>query len=331
MKILLITPFENFSGGVESVNKILISIFEEEGHTVDILTSDNYEKTMLNNIMVLLLGLPYITSSRFKNISKQYDIVLANGEFGWGIKHSKCINLFHGTFLGYRDYLNNLWNWKKKLSLTRYAWIQTKAVKNHYVVSVSKFVANILNKQNITVNEIIPNCINTDQFKSDTLGFQKNSYLFVGAYNYYAKGFDVLEKLADLGVKIDCVTNEEPSSKLGWLKNVDNSSMVQIYNQYKILIFPSRFEGMPMVPLEAMSCGLPIVMSNVGLGPELKEHIPEFVIDSYDVKDYQKRIHHIEKNYEKYSKKAREYVEKYHSYENYKKQWLELIEKVKNA
>jgi len=331
MKILLITPYRYFSGGVESVNKILISTFEEKGHRVDLLTSDGYAKTTFNNIMVRLLGLPYITSARFKDVSEQYDVVIANGEFGWGITHPKCINLFHGTFLGYRNYLNKLWSWKQRISLTRYAWIQTQASKKHYVVSVSKFVATILKKQKITVNQIISNSINTDKFRPNLLSAKKNRYLFVGANNHYAKGFDILEQLSDYAIEIDCVTNKIPGHKLGWIKNVDNSDMVSVYNQYRILIFPSRFEGMPMVPLEAMSCGLPIVMSNVGLGPELKEHIPEFVVDNYDAKEYQKKIHHIENNYEYYSKKAREYVEKHHSFENYKKQWIELIERINNA
>ena len=330
MRIVLITPYEFYTGGVETVNSILINIFKENGHSVELITTDNFQYNIYTKFMTKLVGLPFITSYRFKNIDKKYDIVIANGEFGYGIKHPKVINLFHGSYKGYRDYLKKLWNKKQYFGFTKSAYIQKLSAKNHYVVTVSQFIKEILNSDSIEVNQVIPNCVDTELFREET-NLQRNDYLFVGAYNYYAKGFDILEQIADNKINIFCVTNKKPSDKLSWIENIDNSKMVHIYNQYKILIFPSRFEGLPMVPLEAMSCGLPIIMSNVGLGPELKKIIPEFVVEDYDNCEYYKRIKLIENNYEEYSKKARNYVEKYHSYQTYKKQWLELIERVNNA
>lgn len=330
MKIALITPYKNYAGGVESVNNILKNIFEEAGHNVELITTDDFKHNFFTKFMMKVIGLPYITAYRFKNIEKQYDIVIANGEFGWGIHHLKTINLFHGCYKGYRDYLKKLWSKKTYLSLTREIYIQKSSAKGKYVVCVSEFIKNILEDDGVKVNQVIANSIDTELFKPNK-EIKNDKYLFVGSYNYYAKGFDILEKLADKNFKIDCVTNQKQSSKLGWIENTENSEMPEIYNKYKMLIFPSRFEGLPMVPLEAMACGLPIVMSNVGLGPQLKKMIPEFVVDGYDENEYIKKIQHIEKNYEEYSQKARNYVEEYHSFENYKKQWIELIQRVANA
>lgn len=330
MNIALLTKYKDFPGGVESVNKILINIFEEAGHKVELITTDDFKHNFFTKLMTKIMGLPYITSYRFKSLKKQYDIIIANGEYGWGINHPRTINLFHGCYKGYRDYLKKLWSKKTYLSLTREIYIQKSSAKGKYVVCVSEFIKNILEDDGIKVNQVIANSIDTELFKPNK-EIQKDKYLFVGSYNYYAKGFDILEKLASTGFKIDCVTNQKPSSKLGWIKNTENSEMPEIYNKYKILIFPSRFEGLPMVPLEAMACGLPIVMSNVGLGPQLKKLIPEFVADSYDENEYIKKIRHIENNYEEYSQKARNYVEEYHSFENYKKQWLSLVERIANA
>lgn len=330
MKIALITPYANYPGGVESVNQILCNIFTSSGHTIDLVTADDYHANWLDRIMIKAFGLSYITAKKFKSISKNYDLVIANGEFAWDITHPHVINLFHGCYIGYRNYLRKLWSYKQYLNFTKLAWIQRWGAKGKYVITVSEFVKNILQHDGVTVNQVISNCVDTELFQPH---FQEKNdkYLFIGSYNYYAKGFDVLEELADTGLSIDCVTNQQPASKLGWIKNINNSQMPDIYNQYKMLIFPSRFEGMPMVPLEAMACGLPIVMSNVGLGPELKKILPQFVVDSYDSDEYLMKIKHIEDNHAEYSQKAREYVEQFYSYDNYKKQWLEVIERIANA
>jgi len=330
MNIALITPYKEFPGGVESVNKILIDIFTQANHNTELITTDNFKHTLFTKIMTKVIGLPFITAYRFKQKKYVYDLVIANGEYGWGINHPKTINLFHGCNKGYRDYLKQLWSKKTYLSLTRGAYIQKSSAKNKYVVCVSEFIKNILEEDKVKVDQVITNSIDTELFKPNNQ-IEKDKYIFVGSYNYYAKGFDILENISKKGFKIDCVTNQKPSLNLGWLESVSNSKMPQIYKQYKMLIFPSRFEGMPMAPLEAMACGLPIIMSNVGLGPELKRIIPEFVVDSYDESEYVEKIQHIESNYEEYAQKAREYVEQYHSFENYKKQWLELVERVKNA
>ena len=327
MNIAIITPFNSFSGGVESVNQILINLFKEEGHTINLVTSENYSVTGFEKILCKVIGLPYITAKKFKPISKEFDLVIANGEFGWKIQHPLTINLFHGCFKGYRDLLKKMWPKKTLIKLAIGIYIQKKSARNKYVVAVSDFIKEILENDGIFVNRVIPNCVDTNKFYPQNI-IKKGNYLFVGSFNYYAKGFDLLEKIAEEGYKIFCITNQLPSSKLLWLKNVDNDNMPIIYNQYKILLLPSRFEGMSMVVLEAMSCGIPVITSNVGIGPNLKKIIPEFVVESYNYKEYIARIKLIEKNYTFYSSEAIKFINNFHSFKVYKKSWLNLVEEL---
>ena len=45
----------------------------------------------------------------------------------------------------------------------------------------------------------------------------------------------------------------------GWLPDAD---VVQLYNQAELFVYPSRYEGFGLPPLEAMACGVPVVTSD---------------------------------------------------------------------
>ncbi len=45
--------------------------------------------------------------------------------------------------------------------------------------------------------------------------------------------------------------------------------MVLLYNSAKVFVYPSLYEGFGLPILEAMSCGVPVVTSNVSSVPEV--------------------------------------------------------------
>ena len=51
-----------------------------------------------------------------------------------------------------------------------------------------------------------------------------------------------------------------------------NDKLPYIYNQYEIFILPSHFEGNPKVLLEAMSCGVACIVTNVRGIREIIKH-----------------------------------------------------------
>ncbi|MBB6091255.1 glycosyltransferase involved in cell wall biosynthesis [Povalibacter uvarum] len=326
MNVLIVTPYASFNGGVESVNAMLRSVLEADGHNVSLLTAD--DEGGARSVVRRLVGLPAVTSARFRKLDpRDYDMVIANGEFAWGIDHPNVLCVFHGSYLGFRDHLRAHLSRRQYWSLSWHAFVQQRAAKGRKVVAVSGFLAEILKRQGIEVSRVIVNGIDTQQFRP-VHDRARSRYLFVGSYHRYGKGFDILESLARRGLPIDCVTNADPGVDLGYLGVVDRERMPDVYRRYRLVIFPSRFESVGLVPLEAMSCGTPVVMSNVGVGPELRCHLPAFVFDQSGenvADDILRRIADIENDYDYYASAARRYVTENHSWERFSSQWRECV------
>jgi glycosyltransferase involved in cell wall biosynthesis len=59
------------------------------------------------------------------------------------------------------------------------------------------------------------------------------------------------------------------ADRVHWLGYRDRAEMPRLMNVADALILPSAFEGMPIVVLEALACGLPVVATAVGEVPRL--------------------------------------------------------------
>ena len=81
----------------------------------------------------------------------------------------------------------------------------------------------------------------------------------------FNRGYDIKIVLAGkAGFGFDEFKNDllKRKERLIWLTQVDDSTLLYLYNSALCLIFPSYVEGFGLPPLEAMSCGLPVVASN---------------------------------------------------------------------
>jgi glycosyltransferase involved in cell wall biosynthesis len=326
LRALIVTPFKNFAGGVESYNKIIQSVLEEDGYKVDYLTAEGAITPGLE-VKSRMYGKPAITAARFKDLdSEKYDVVICNGEFSLGINHPHVINIFHGSFKGIRDFTKKQISFQKYLSLSWQSHLQVKDVKGKKVVTVSEFNAKQLEEQGVHVDEILLNPIYTKRFKYD--GQKREGVLNVSTYKEFVKGFDLIEKLSQIRDDITCCTDVEPKFPCRWVSSVGNVDVVELYNSHKVTIIPSRFESASLVALESMSCGTPIIMNRVGYALEIEKEIPEFVLGPECLDDpnaYNDRIKLIENDYERLSKLATDYVKRYHCINVFKDNFLRII------
>jgi glycosyltransferase involved in cell wall biosynthesis len=216
--------------------------------------------------------------------------------------------------------------------MMREAELQRLGAKGKSVVAVSEFIASLLREQGIGVDAVIPNAVDTNLFCPDPAIIPSDECLFVGRYDYYGKGFDVLKALADRGIKIRCITDRDPGhTGLEWTPFVGQAALPAYYRRSACLIFPSRFEGLQLVPLEAMACGCPVVMSNVGVGPELGTRFPRWVIDgnpSDGIDEYCANIRAVISRRSSLSPQARDYVLQHHTFSRFSAAWAELVNRL---
>jgi glycosyltransferase involved in cell wall biosynthesis len=329
-KACIITAYKNFPGGVEVFNRHIENVLYKNGYQIDYCTSEYEKLSFIQWIFKLFFGRPGITLLKFRKIKNKYNLFIANGEYSFGITGEKCIVVFHGSMKGYGKAIEEWSKARTRLSSWRGHQEQYWGSRGKYCVAVSVFAQKDLKRYGIKVHEVIENCIDTTLFVPNNSVVRKG-FLDVASYDYFRKGLDVLSKIAGYLPEnvIDLVTNSNTKiTNLNILANVDNNLMPDIYGRYKIFIFPSRYEAMQLAPLEAMSCGVPVVISNVGLGPELMEEIPDFVVDGYDdtaIEKYLQKINKILKDYEYYSQLARAYVFKHHSKELFYTKWSRVI------
>jgi glycosyltransferase involved in cell wall biosynthesis len=66
--------------------------------------------------------------------------------------------------------------------------------------------------------------------------------------------------------------------------HVEDKTLVNFYRKAKLMVFPSLYEGFGIPPIEAMSCGCPVIASNITSLPEVCADAA-FYVDPYNIDD----------------------------------------------
>ncbi|MBL7917117.1 MAG: glycosyltransferase, partial [Bacteroidia bacterium] len=137
--------------------------------------------------------------------------------------------------------------------------------------------------------EQLYNVVNTTIFsRKEIPKFKKPTFLHVSSLVEREKNlqgtFKALQQLQNKGFDFDVIIAGGNSESIETLKDFQKTiglnnvtykgiqnkkSISELMNQSHALLLFSHFEGMPVVALEALACGLPVLASSVGALPQL--------------------------------------------------------------
>jgi glycosyltransferase involved in cell wall biosynthesis len=153
------------------------------------------------------------------------------------------------------------------------------------VTAVSRATAlSLAHTVNLRSAQVIPNFVNTQIFRPP-IGAPNSSeifkLLFVGNLTR-RKGANLLPPIMKqlgnrfelrftTGLRDGSIRNIPTNMKsIGRL--TDDLQLVRAYHECDALLFPSRLEGLPIAPLEAMACGKPVIAARASSMPEVIVH-----------------------------------------------------------
>lgn len=278
MKILLISPTVKGIGGIAQHVRDLIKFLKENGHQVDVISSEN---TLI--IPIKKLKNPsFLISSFFKaKFMKNYDIVHAQHPIAaLAMKNvsGKKILTIHGIYSEQIGMLHG------KLSLNFSNRYEKNAFKwADAVTAGSKEAYQYYSKLGSKVS-FIPNAIDIDSLPSEVDKRYDKQIIFAGRLSKEKGIHTVIETAKNLPMDIDLIivgNGPEENFVVESIKNYKNihylgyqpkEKTIPLIRGSKLLIQPSLAEGISATLLEAMACKTTVIATNIGGNIELFEN-----------------------------------------------------------
>jgi glycosyltransferase involved in cell wall biosynthesis len=200
-------------------------------------------------------------------------------------------------------------------------------------ITISNYTGELIKKGwKIKNIKVIPNGTNVDLFKFkknekilEQYGKKNYKLLFVGRLTR-SKGIleliDSFKYLKGYKIKLIIIGYGELYSKvikiislysnnIKLISNIRNKELPQYYSSANLVIVPSHYESAGLVPLEALSCGTPVLLAN---NTALREIKVGYFINVVEPKSIANSIKKVMRTKLISRKECRDYIEKNHTW-----------------
>ena len=176
------------------------------------------------------------------------------------------------------------------------------------IITPSRWLSNLVKESFLASFPcyVINNGINLDIFKPTTSNFKmqnnlKEKHIVLGVADVWSvnKGLDVFVELSKMlpsnyqivlvGVS-EKIKKELPESILSILRTQNQLELADIYSSADVFVNPTREEVLGLTNIEALACGTPVAMFNVGGSPECIDSTCGSIVKDYDIKQLQREI-----------------------------------------
>jgi glycosyltransferase involved in cell wall biosynthesis len=228
------------------------------------------------------------------------------------LKGVKTVIRLHGS-----NTANNLYMQKNRSVLL--SNLEKMAIlKADFILSVSNHIAELTRKSfglNFT-SKTIYNGVDTSLFNDYGIERNNNKILFVGRMHPY-KGLEdlfaalnlvftenksvyfeiVCTVIEDYKAKLLSLVDKEFHPRIKFTGRVNNDELPTYYNSANLSILPSRAEAFPIIPLESMACGTPVIIADRFSAREIVEDNEDgFLVNALDKTELANKILHILEN-----------------------------------
>lgn len=310
-KILFLDNNLHFNGGGEKVACQMANRFFKDGNQVTILSissrKDNETFPLEEGINLDYLNVPSIRTvgsiltvfRLIKYLKKnRFDYVFGigtNANVYLGFASRMCsdvrfIGCEHNSF----DIVKGIWGTLRKIS---YPHLDATVVLTNSDFAKMK----TLNPKTYT----IPNSIDLGTIRSD---LSKKNFIAIGRLSYQKAFDDMIDaflKFSKYDSEWELLIIGDGKDKVDLINRINDyglsnrirlisftHNIMDYYKQSSIYLMTSRFEGLPLVLLEAQSCGIPIISYDCDTGPRdiIRDGENGFLIKNRDQDLFVKRM-----------------------------------------
>lgn len=197
----------------------------------------------------------------------------------------------------------------KKLLAYKTKWLRKM---NPIIVCPSNWLANRVNIAFPFLNDVcvIENGVDTNLFKPalnktelrEKLNLPVDAFLILFAAelstNNPFKGGELVNEIIKDGleehiyiVTVGGETDKNSNQHISFDYVQDENQMAELYAASDVLIYPTQADNLPLVVLEAMSSGLPVIASNIGgISEIIEDHVDGYLVHAYTEKEEYKKI-----------------------------------------